>query len=169
MRSSIIHLRERHHSNPWGMSALLSQGLRATFALIGLLVMAPPADALIIRDQCNQTSGDGQGHNCPPGDYLLIRPKYSTGQCGDWMCCPANGDGSYNCDKAVNPTSSAVSGALKNILGPRATMLEPGRNPVTKNPSIFHNQNAPVLRRGVDGEAQDPGIANPSKTAPAIR
>lgn len=152
MRSSTIRLRERHHADARGMSVLLSQSLRVTFALIGLLVMAVPADALIIRDMCNQTSGDGQGHSCPPGDYLLVRPKYTTGQCGDWMCCPANGDGSYNCDKAVNPTSSAISGALKGLLGPRATLLEPGRNPVVKNPSLFQNQNAPIMRRGVDGQ-----------------
>lgn len=130
------------------------------FCLIGMII---PAEALIIRDQCNQTSGDGQGHSCPPGDYLLIRPKYPSGVCGDWMCCPANGDGSYNCDKAVNPTSSAISGALKNLLGPRATVLDPGRNPGTKNPSILQQQTAPIMRRGVEGESSIPPPTVPEK------
>lgn len=154
MRSSTIRLRERHHADARGMSVLLSQSLRVTFTLIGLLVMAVPADALIIRDMCNQTSGDGQGHSCPPGDYLLVRPKYTTGQCGDWMCCPANGDGSYNCDKAVNPTSSAISGALKGLLGSRATVLEPGKSPGTTRP-VLPGMRAPILHRGVGGEEVD--------------
>jgi hypothetical protein len=131
-----------------------------------LLGIAASAEALpIIRDMCNQTSGDGQGHSCPGPNDLLIRPKYSDGTCGDWMCCPPNGDGTYNCSNATNPTRSAISGALRGLLGPRATVLEPGRNPVTKNPSIFQNQNAPIMRRGVEGEqpgapAQaDPGSA----------
>src|SRR5262245_42385737 len=122
--------------------------------VIGLLTVTELAEALIIRDMCNQTSGDGQGHSCPPGDYLLVRPKYSNGVCGDWMCCPANNDGSgtYNCEKAVNPTSSAISGALKNLLGPRATVLDPGKNIGTTNPQIFQKQSAPIMRRGVEGE-----------------
>jgi hypothetical protein len=118
---------------------------------LGLIGMTVSAEALIIRDQCNQTSGDGQGHSCPPGDYLLIRPKYTTGQCGDWMCCPANGDGSYNCDKAVNPTSSAISGALKGLLGPRATVLDSGKGLGTTRPNLPGTK-MPVQRRGVEGE-----------------
>lgn len=130
--------------------------------LIGMTVLA---EALIIRDQCNQTSGDGQGNTCPPGDYMLIRPKDTNGKCHDWICCPANGDGSYNCDKGVPPTKSAISGVLKNLLGPRATVLEPGKTPGSTRP-VFPGTNAPILRRGVEGEQQDPGMANPSGTGP---
>src|SRR5215217_9078820 len=86
-------------------------------AAIGLLVITGPAEALLIRDQCNQTSGDGQGHNCPAGDYLLIRWKDALALCGDWVCCPANGDGTYDCTKGTTPTSSAISGVLKGLLG----------------------------------------------------
>ncbi len=168
MTSSTIHLRKRYHSTPQGMRAPFPRAVRTTVAIIGLLVMAAPADALIIRDQCNQTSGDGQGHSCPPGDYMLIRPKYTTGQCGDWMCCPANGDGSYNCDKAVNPTSSTISGVLKGLLGPHATVLELTKPSGTPKP-VFPGMKAPILRRGVEGEPQDLGMANPSETAPANR
>ena len=133
-------------------------------AVIGLLGITGPAEALIIRDMCNMTSGDGMGHSCPPGDYLLIRPKYEDGKCGDWMCCPANNDGSgtYNCANATNPTSSAISGVLKNLLGPRAVVLEPGRVPPTRNQQIFQNQTAPILRgRGVEGEQPDNSTVNP--------
>jgi hypothetical protein len=50
----------------------------------GLTGLAASADAApIIRDMCNQTSGDGQGHTCPGPDDLLLRPKYEDGTCGD--------------------------------------------------------------------------------------
>lgn len=164
MTSSTIHQRVTNDdSHPVRSRALLSRAFRATLALIGLLVMAVPADALIIRDMCNQTSGDGQGHSCPPGDYLLVRPKYTTGQCGDWMCCPANGDGSYNCDKAVNPTSSTISGALKGLLGPRATVLEPAKGSGNTRP-VPPGTKAPINRRGLEGEPQEAGKPNPSGT-----
>ncbi|GKS57224.1 hypothetical protein YTPLAS18_07510 [Nitrospira sp.] len=117
-----------------------------------LVAMTVSVEALIIRDQCNQTSGDGQGHSCPPGDYLLIRPQYPSGVCGDWMCCPANGDGSYNCEKAVNPTSSVISGHLKNLLGPRATVLSPGSFGTGKQPT-FQTPGGTIQRRGIDEES----------------
>ncbi|MEO8327418.1 MAG: hypothetical protein ABI618_16320 [Nitrospirota bacterium] len=122
------------------------------FTVIGLLALSAPVEALIIRDQCNQTSGDGQGHTCPNANDLLIRPKYSDGTCGDWICCPPNGDGTYNCTKGTNPSNSAISGTLKNLLGPRATVLDQGTRPGTKNATIFNKQNAPILRRGLDGD-----------------
>lgn len=131
---------------------MMQTNLIRLIAVLGLLALSAPAEALIIRDQCNQTSGDGQGHSCPPGDYLLIRPKYSDGTCGDWMCCPPNGDGSYNCTNGTNPTNSAVSDRLKNLLGPRATVLDQGTRPGAKNPSIFQKQKAPIIRRGIEDE-----------------
>lgn len=137
-------------------------------ATIGTMPIIPRADAApIILDQCNQTSGDGQGHSCPGPNDLLVRPKYPDGKCGDWMCCPPNPDGkTYDCAHATNPTSSVISGALKNYLGPRATVLEPGRTPGGKLPGVFSGQNAPILRRGVEGEQPDtaPAPEGPSGT-----
>ena len=132
-------------------------------AVLFMLEAATPVQAVpIIRDQCNQTSGDGQGHSCPGPNDLLIRPKYPDGTCGDWMCCPPNPDGkTYDCAHATNPTSSVISGALRNLLGPRATVLEPGRTPGLRNPSVFSGPNAPILRRGVEEEG-----AAPSQSAP---
>ena len=127
-----------------------------------LMGMTVSAEALIIRDMCNQTSGDGQGHGCPPGDYLLVRPKYSNGTCGDWMCCPANGDGSYNCEKAVNPTSSVISGQLKNLLGPRATVLSPGGFGTSQQPT-FQTPGGAIQRRGIDEESPTPNETVPGK------
>lgn len=127
-----------------------------SLAILSTIEAATSVHAVpIIRDQCNSTSGDGQGHSCPGPNDLLIRPKYPDGTCGDWMCCPPNPDGqTYDCAHATNPTSSVISGALKNFLGPRATVLEPGRTPGVRTPGIFSGPNAPILRRGVDEEGQ---------------
>jgi hypothetical protein len=137
-------------------------GLAAFFTMEA----ATPAHAVpIIRDQCNQTSGDGQGHSCPGPNDLLIRPKYPDGTCGDWMCCPPNPDGkTYDCAHATNPTSSVISGVLKNFLGPRATVLEPGRTPGVKTPGIFSGPNAPILRRGLDEEGAAQAPSPPDET-----
>ena len=133
-----------------------------SLAILSTIAAATSVQAVpIIRDQCNSTSGDGQGHSCPGSNDLLIRPKYPDGTCGDWMCCPPNPDGrTYDCAHATNPTSSAISGALKNFLGPRAAVLEPGRTPGVKTPGIFSGPNAPILRRGVDeeGRGQSPTV-----------
>lgn len=124
----------------------------------------PVQAAPVIRDQCNQTSGDGQGHSCPGPNDLLIRPKYEDGKCGDWMCCPPNPDGqTYDCAHATNPTRSVISGALKNLLGPRATVLEPGRVPGGRTPGMFSAPTAPILRRGVEGGADTPSSAASEK------
>ncbi len=141
-------------------------------ATLFIIEAVTPAQALpVIRDQCNQTSGDGQGHSCPGANDLLIRPKYPDGTCGDWMCCPPNPDGqTYDCAHATNPTRSVISGALKNLLGPRATVLEPGRTPGLRNPSVFSGPNAPILRRGVEGQTTEdspsgnPGTSEQDKT-----
>ena len=45
------------------------------------------AEALIIRDYCTNTSGDGQGNRCPNPNDLLVRSRDTAGFCGDWICC----------------------------------------------------------------------------------
>jgi hypothetical protein len=119
---------------------------------LSLVVITGSADALIIRDQCNQTSGDGQGNTCPPGDYVLVRPKDTNGKCHDWICCPANGDGTYNCEQGVPPTKSAISSALKGLLGPRATVLSPSTTPGTRFQQVVPSTKVPFRSRGVEGD-----------------
>lgn len=72
------------------------------------------------------------------------------------MYCPSNGNGTYDCTKATNPTNRGVSDALKNLLGPRATVLDQGTRPGPKNRPIFNKQNAPIMRRGIEGESVTP-------------
>jgi len=118
--------------------------------LVGLTV---PADALIIRDQCNQTSGDGQGHSCPPGDYALVRLKDISGHCGDWICCPANGNGTYNCANPVNPTRLVIPGALS---GSRFYTVEGGTSSGPTKRYDPQNPKDRIMPRGVEGEQPAP-------------
>jgi hypothetical protein len=97
-------------------------------AAVGVSFSSVDAKPKIIRDQCNQTSGDGMGHNCPGPDDMLIRPKYEDGTCGDWMCCPPNGDGTYDCANATNPTR-ALKNRFKNLRAPQANTLSPAETP----------------------------------------
>jgi hypothetical protein len=98
--------------------------------VIGVTVSA---EALIIRDMCNETSGDGQGQGSRPAttcwSVRSTRPGSVVTGCAAQRTMPANNDGSgtYNCDKAVYPTSRAISGVLKGLLGARATVLEPAK------------------------------------------
>lgn len=128
--------------------------LSACALLLTLCSFADLAHAArIIRDMCNQTSGDGQGQSCPGANDLLIRPKYSDGTCGDWMCCPPNGDGTYDCTRATNPTRTMVPGRLKGLLGSRATVLSPTPGAGSQIQPMFKGQHAPILRRGIEGDS----------------
>ena len=139
----------------------------ATVLFLTSITAVVEAKPKIIRDMCSQQSGGGLGQSCPTDDHVLVRPKYSDGTCGDWMCCPPNGDGTYDCTKATPPTRTAISSDLKNLLGPRATVLEPGRNPGTNMPPFQHN--APIMRRGVEGEASESGTGVPEPPAPETK
>jgi hypothetical protein len=111
-----------------------------------LLTPAKAAKPRVIYDQCNQTSGDGMGHECSSEDHLLIRLKYSDGSCGDWICCPPNPDGqTYNCASPENPTLvGSVKDRFSSVLGPRASTFDPGPRP--KNPK---GQVAPKVKNPV--------------------
>ncbi len=111
----------------------------------------------IIRDDCNMTSGDGMGHSCPNDDYLLVRPRYEDGKCGDWMCCPPNPDGkTYDCTKAVNPTSAVGTTGLKGALAPNSTLaVDPSTGTTTVRPPAFGTK-LPTLQRALEGEQPSP-------------
>jgi len=115
----------------WAYRALFAAGA-ALAGISAIEALAPPAEAAkpaLIFDQCNQTSGDGMGHECPNPTDLLIRPKYEGGFCGDWMCCPVNPDGkTYNCAAATNPTlvGPGIKDRFKEVMGDRAGTFDPG-------------------------------------------
>lgn len=125
-----------------------------TFAVC-LLGLTVSAEALYVQDMCGGTPSDGAGMSCPPGDYFLVRPLFTDGTCGDWMCCPKNAGGpetGYNCNLATPPTRGAISGALKKLLGPHVTIQGLTTRPSTTRPSLVPQTMNPIQRRGVDGD-----------------
>jgi hypothetical protein len=120
-----------------------------------LMGIVESADAMpIIMDQCNQTSGDGQGHSCPGANDLLIRFKYADGTCGDWICCPPNPDGkTYDCAHATNPTSVTGPKLKGAIFQDRNLTLNPATGQTTvRHPGIPGGPKGGVMQRGVEGE-----------------
>lgn len=149
------------------MRNTLLAGLFAVY----LLASALPAEALYVHDMCGGTPSEGAGMTCPPGDYYLVRPLFSDGMCGDWVCCPKNAGGpstGYNCEQGVPPTRGAISGTVKKFLGPHVMPQGLTVGPGTTRPAL-PGVNAPVMRRGVDGEQPDTGMANPSGTSPETK
>jgi hypothetical protein len=137
---------------------------------VSLLVPALPAQALYIHDMCGGTPSEGAGMTCPPGDYYLIRPLFSDGTCGDWVCCPKNAGGpstGYNCEQGVPPTRGAISGTVKKFLGPHVLPNLTAAPGTTKPTAPLTT--APIMRRGVDSEQPDTGMANPSGTSPETK
>ncbi|HYD74390.1 MAG TPA: hypothetical protein VEF55_14740 [Candidatus Binatia bacterium] len=125
--------------------ALVVLSAMGLVAIGSALSFAPEADAArphIIRDACTGTSGGGEGLECNSADDLLIRTQNPDGSCGAWVCCPPNGDGTYDCNRGSSPGGSQLSGALGNIAGARATAVSPG---VAVDPSS--TQRAPTTTR----------------------
>jgi hypothetical protein len=118
-------------SNSGAMRALFVGSALGLSALVAALYLASPAAAArpsIARDMCNQTSGNPMGYECPSADHLLVRPKYSDGTCGSWICCPPNGDGTYDCTRSTTPTRIG-GGKLGSITAPLPATADPGRTP----------------------------------------
>ncbi|MES1201632.1 MAG: hypothetical protein ABUS57_09320 [Pseudomonadota bacterium] len=104
----------------------------AAGATISILA-PPPAEAArpeFIKDMCSETSGDSGGLECNSSTDMLVRPKYTDGTCGDWVCCPARGDGTYDCEHgsspSVPPDDDEIHRArLRSQLGAQATTVAP--------------------------------------------
>ena len=98
--------------------ALCVGALGATITVSSTADAARPRQ---VRDLCTETSGGGEGMECNSADDLLVRTKNADGTCGAWICCPPNGDGSYNCDQGSSAGGSQLSTRVGGIVGQRAT------------------------------------------------
>jgi hypothetical protein len=101
-------------------------------AFTAALYLGTPADAAkprLVRDMCAGTSGGDPGLECNSSEDLLVRPLYSDGTCGDWICCPPNGDGTYNCERGSSPGPSQLSSRARNFLGSRFVVATQGQTP----------------------------------------
>ncbi|MBI1188592.1 MAG: hypothetical protein GC206_14880 [Alphaproteobacteria bacterium] len=135
-------------SNPGAMRALCigsAFALGAVGATVSLSSTAQAARPALVRDMCAETSGGGEGFECNSSEDLLVRPKYSDGTCGEWICCPPNGDGSYNCNAGSSPSRSEISSRVRDLVAPRATIVEPAQP--TNQTRASRAAKAPAARR----------------------
>jgi hypothetical protein len=69
---------------------------------------------------------------------MLVRTMNEDGTCGGWVCCPPNGDGTYDCNRGSSPGRTALNySVLNNSIGSATLQQQP-----TANPGTTVNQNA---------------------------
>ncbi len=116
----------------------------------GVLVAAAPALAVPIKnpDNCQGPVTIGVA-TCPdkPGHWVECLPS------GDHMCCVANAQGGKDCEQI-----EAFKGPRGGMTRVPGGMLQnaPVVSPAPINPRLPRaGMNAPIMRRGVDGEPAD--------------
>ncbi len=118
--------------------------------LCGVIVAAAPALAVPIKnpDNCKGPVTIGVA-TCPdkPGHWVECIPS------GDYMCCVANAQGGKDCEQI-----EAFKGPRGGMTRVPGGMLQnaPVVSPAPINPRLPRaGMNAPIMRRGVDGEPAD--------------
>ncbi|HJT21147.1 MAG TPA: hypothetical protein VJ746_11790 [Nitrospira sp.] len=135
------------------MRNMMSDSIRVLLLGISVLYFAPA--------QAEPVNHPG---NCGPftGDIYACRGTVICTASGDFMCCVKNDHGGQDCEqietKTINP-----GGSLK-IPGGNVKVAPMNPQP---NTSRFPQggMNAPVMRRGVEGEQPEGGTTTPSDTS----
>ena len=127
--------------------------------LCGVIVAAAPALAVPIKnpDNCQGPVTIGVA-TCPdkPGHWVECIPS------GDYMCCVANAQGGKDCEQI-----EALKGPRGGMTRVPGGMLQnaPVVSPAPINPRLPRaGMNAPIMRRGVDGEPADSTPTAPEDT-----
>lgn len=123
--------------------------------LCGLLFLG----VLVFSSYAAQAEPVNHPGNCGPftGDIYACRGTLICTADGDYMCCTNNGHGGQDCEQVE--TKAINSGAMKL---PGGNVKVAPVNPPS-NAARFPNAgtNAPVMRRGIEGEAPDAGTVKP--------
>ena len=83
---------------------------------------------------------------------------------GDYMCCKQNAQGGQDCEQIETMTVNP-KGNFGRVPGGQLQVAP--MNPQPNTPHIPKaGMNAPIMRRGVEGEQPDTSTANPSGTSP---
>ncbi|MCS6297589.1 MAG: hypothetical protein H8K09_15245 [Nitrospira sp.] len=127
----------------------LSYTTRLGILLSGVIVAAAPALAVPIKnpDNCQGPVTIGVA-TCPdkPGHWVECIPS------GDYMCCVQNAQGGKDCEQI-----EAFKGPRGGVTRVPGGMLQnaPVVSPTPNNPRFPRaGMNAPIMRRGVDGEQE---------------
>jgi len=114
-----------------------------------MMVAAAPALAVPIKnpENCQGPVTIGVA-TCPdkPGHWVECTPG------GDYMCCVANAQGGKDCEQI-----EAFKGPRGGVTRVPGGVLQqaPGMSPTPMNPRLPRaGMNAPIMRRGVDGEPE---------------
>lgn len=131
------------------MNTSLSRTTTVAMLLSGLIFTAIPALAVPIKnpDNCQGPVTIGVA-TCPdkPGHWVECIPS------GDYMCCVANAQGGKDCEQI-----EALKGPRGGMTRVPGGMLQnaPVVSPAPINPRFPRaGMNAPIMRRGVDGEPE---------------
>lgn len=131
------------------MNRPLSYTTRFAILLSGVIVAAAPALAVPIKnpDNCQGPVTIGVA-TCPdkPGHWVECIPS------GDYMCCVQNAQGGKDCEQI-----EAFKGPRGGVTRVPGGMLQnaPVVSPTPNNPRFPRaGMNAPIMRRGVDGEQE---------------
>ena len=121
-----------------------------------LLGQSIPTQAVPIKnpDNCKGPVTIGVA-TCPdkPGHWVECIPS------GDYMCCTSNAQGGKDCEQIE--AFKGPKGGMTRVPG-GALQSAPVVSPTPSNPRIPRaGMNAPIMRRGVDGETDTPAPTAP--------
>ena len=131
--------------------------LTTTMALLAACVVAAnPTQAVPIKnpDNCKGPVTIGVA-TCPdkPGHWVECIPS------GDYMCCTSNAQGGKDCEQIE--AFKGPKGGMTRVPG-GVLQNAPVVSPTPGNPRVPRaGMNAPIMRRGVDGETETPAPTAP--------
>lgn len=137
------------------MNAHITRSSVTAALFLGVLLLpSAPTHALPIGGHPDKCKG-----GVPDGAFSCLNGG-GTVACtndGDYMCCKKNSQGGQDCDQIETKTQNP----LGSTRFPGGNLQVAPANPQPNNPRVPKaGMNAPIMRRGVDGE-------QPADTAPA--
>ena len=137
-------------------SHLISKLTMSSLCVSFLFLAGVPAQAVPIRnpENCQGPVTIGVA-TCPdkPGHWVECIPS------GDYMCCTSNAQGGKDCEQIE--AFKGPKGGMTRVPG-GALQKAPVVSPTPSNPRIPRaGMNAPIMRRGVEGETDTPAPTAP--------
>lgn len=128
----------------------LCNGTAGLFFLGSVMFCSIPAEAFPIGghpDKCKGGVPDG-AFSCANGGGTVACTND-----GDYMCCKKNAQGGQDCEQ-IESMKSGAKGNFGRVPGGQL-QVAPTNPPPRTSPVPKAGMNAPIMRRGVDGELPD--------------
>ena len=134
---------------------LVRQSACSLFLLALCAVAAAPAQAVPIKnpDNCQGPVTIGVA-TCPdkPGHWVECLPG------GEYMCCVGNSQGGKDCEQIDDTVPGKTGGKMGGVRAPLGNMqMSPAATPAPPTTRVpkSGSMNAPIMRRGVEGEGAE--------------